>query len=90
VPACISINRSNVRRCETARDVAFNWRFLKLERAAAKATGGTIVDLSNDICPATSCPVVIDKTIVYRDSHHLTATFARALAPVMAAKLPEL
>jgi hypothetical protein len=90
VPACISSNQRDVRRCETARDGAFNWRFLKLERAAAKATGATMVDLSNDICPATSCPVVIGKTIVYRDAHHLTATFARSLAPLMAARLPEL
>ena len=89
VPACISDHRDDVRRCETARDGAFNWRFMKLERAAAKATGGTIVDLSNDICPATSCPVVIDKTIVYRDAHHLTATFARSLAPLMAEQLPD-
>jgi peptidoglycan/LPS O-acetylase OafA/YrhL len=90
VPACISSNRGDVRRCETARSGAFNWRYLKLERAAAAATGATIANLSDDICPATSCPVVIDKMIVYRDSHHLTATFARSLAPVLASKLPKL
>lgn len=90
VPACISTNRADVSRCETARKIAFNWRHLKLERAAAAVTGGTIVDLSDDICPATSCPVVIDKMIVYRDSHHLTGTFARSLSPALAAKLPEL
>ncbi len=88
VPACISDHRQDVRRCETKRDGAFNWRYLKLERAAAKATGGTIVDLSDRICPWDSCPVVLDDMIVYRDSHHLSATFARSLAPAMAAQLP--
>jgi hypothetical protein len=90
VPACLSTNRDDARRCETARNGAFNWRHLRLERAAAKATGATIVDLSDAICPTTSCPVVLAGMIVYRDSHHLTATFARSLAPALAAKLPGL
>jgi peptidoglycan/LPS O-acetylase OafA/YrhL len=90
VPACISSHVDDVRACQTPRGEAFNWRYLKLERAAAKATGGTIVDLSDDICPYDSCPVLLDGMIIYRDSHHLTATFAASLAGPLESALPAL
>jgi hypothetical protein len=31
---------------------------------------------------------VVDNTIVYRDDHHLTATFAASLAPILGERLP--
>ena len=41
-----------------------------------------LIDLTNAICPGTgACPVVINNMIVWRDQHHLTATFAASLAP---------
>jgi hypothetical protein len=40
------------------------------------------IDLSNVICPGEACQVVTAKgTIKFRDLHHLTATYARELAP---------
>ncbi|GGK57681.1 acyltransferase family protein [Ornithinimicrobium pekingense] len=42
--------------------------------------GLTVADLSDWLCTPTSCPPVIEDTIVYHDGGHLTATFARALA----------
>jgi len=35
-------------------------------------------------------PVVIGRVLVYRDTHHLTATFSAAIAPYLAARLPAL
>jgi hypothetical protein len=47
------------------------------------------VDLSDVICPTKGkCPAVVDGMIVYRDDHHLTATFAASLAPILAERLP--
>lgn len=34
-------------------------------------------------CDETRCPMVIGNVLVYRDAHHLTATFARTMAPVL-------
>jgi len=34
-------------------------------------------------CPTEVCPVVIGDVLVYRDKHHLTATYARTLAPIL-------
>jgi hypothetical protein len=42
-----------------------------------------VIDIVAAVCPSTPCPVVLDGMIVYRDGHHLTATFARSLAPVL-------
>jgi hypothetical protein len=47
-----------------------------------------VVDLSAATCPRDPCPVVVDGMLVYRDSHHLTATFAASLAPTLYASLP--
>lgn len=36
------------------------------------------------------CPAVIGGVLVYRDRHHMTATYARSLAPILEQKLKEL
>jgi len=40
-----------------------------------------ILDLTSAICDAAACPMLKGNLIVYQDRHHLTATFARTLAP---------
>jgi len=35
-----------------------------------------------------SCPAVVANTLVYRDSNHMTTSYAQALAPVLATALP--
>ena len=52
-----------------------------IERLAAEATGATLIDLTARICRGDPCPVAVDGMIVFRDSRHLTATFAASLAP---------
>jgi peptidoglycan/LPS O-acetylase OafA/YrhL len=42
------------------------------------------VDLTDAICGDVVCPVIKDGMIVYHDHHHLTATFARTLSPLLA------
>jgi hypothetical protein len=55
--------------------------------AAARRSGASFIDLTSHLCSATSCPAVQGDLLVYRDKHHLTATFARSLAPALAAGL---
>ncbi len=46
------------------------------------------VDMNEYFCPdGTTCPSVIGGVIVYRDNVHMTATYARTLAPMLAAHL---
>jgi hypothetical protein len=58
------------------------------EVAASKATGAGLINLTSAICPGTGdCPVVINGMIVWRDEHHLTATFSTSLGPAIDAQL---
>ncbi len=55
-------------------------------KAAAKSEVDTI-DFSNSFCDTDSCPVIIGGVLLYRDSHHITATYARTLSQVMEQRL---
>jgi peptidoglycan/LPS O-acetylase OafA/YrhL len=90
VPGCISAHMADVRACEVSRATAFLTRHRIVERTAARISGATLIDLSDAVCPWDSCPVVLNGMIVYRDNHHLTATFALAMADAFAGTLPDL
>ncbi len=82
VPACLSAHVADIRACSTPRAVAFSTVGV-LEHIAAQATGAGEISLANAVCTGNPCPAVVNGMIVYRDTHHLTATFARSLAPAL-------
>ncbi|MBN9552507.1 MAG: acyltransferase [Alphaproteobacteria bacterium] len=55
-----------------------------LALAARSVTGVTVVDMNDALCGKDSCPAVVGNIVVLRDNHHLTATYALALAPYLA------
>ncbi|MDG4808630.1 acyltransferase family protein [Micromonospora sp. WMMD1120] len=77
---CASANRERLSACAQPRERALTWG-IPQERAAAALPAVRLADLNADICPTERCPAVLDGVLVYRDAHHLTATYARALAP---------
>ena len=81
IPACLARHVSDVRVCAITRSVARALNLGAIERAATKATGAGLIDLTKRVCRADPCPVVVDGMIVFRDLRHLTATFSRSLAP---------
>jgi hypothetical protein len=85
VPDCLSEHLDAIADCSyaLADGVPSFWA----DRAAAEQTGVPVVDLTDAICPGGRCAAVIDGMVVYRDTHHLTATFARALAPELQSRL---
>ena len=80
VPSCISRHPSDLRPCATAKPTAVGAHPGVVEATGASASGAILVDLTPLICPWDSCPVVLNGMIIYRDSHHLTATFSASLA----------
>ena len=88
VPACLAKHPDAIERCTTSRTAAFGWRHLRRETEAARRSEATVVDLSDVACPTDPCPPIIGTNLVYRDHHHLTATFAASLADVLGAALP--
>jgi hypothetical protein len=84
VPECLSSYLDDYRRCAYTRKVGFGSAMGTRELNAAKATGAGLIVLTDQICPGTgNCPVVINNIIVWRDQHHLTATFATTLGPAI-------
>lgn len=56
--------------------------------AALTAHGVTVVDPLPWFCTTQRCPVIVGNVLVYRDAGHITATYARMLAPQLEKALP--
>jgi peptidoglycan/LPS O-acetylase OafA/YrhL len=88
VPDCLSSYLSDYRKCEYSQRVGFGSAMGTREDIAADGTGARLIDLTPEICPGTgNCPVVLDNMIMWRDEHHLTATFSTSLGPAIDAQL---
>jgi peptidoglycan/LPS O-acetylase OafA/YrhL len=87
--ACVTRFGFNVREndCGTPADVAAEIPDPIIE-AASSVPGASLIDMSEYFCQGDTCPSVIGDTIVYRDAAaHMTATYARTIAPYLNAKL---
>jgi peptidoglycan/LPS O-acetylase OafA/YrhL len=81
IPGCLS-DHSDWRSCDYSRAIGLSDHWGQREQVAADAANIPLIDTEQWICPgAGDCPPVIDGMIVFRDEHHLTATFASSLAP---------
>ncbi|MEU4714738.1 acyltransferase family protein [Micromonospora purpureochromogenes] len=79
---CVSANPDRLTRCAPPRDeLLAAGGGIAQERAAEGQPGVHLVDLNDAICPTDRCAAVIGGVLVYRDTNHLTATYARTLAP---------
>ena len=79
VPSCVSEDLQHLEACafprQRDRDREFD------ARAARAAPDTHLIDINREICPDGLCRAVIGNALVFRDKSHLTATFARTLAP---------
>lgn len=83
VPDCLSRRGAQPSDCNRNRRQAVEFREDPLEVAHHKVRGTVLVDVNNTICDPQSCRSVVGNVLVWKDSHHLTATFARSLAPYL-------
>jgi hypothetical protein len=84
IPACLSANIRDVRACAVPEFDRSTGGSPAREKVAARQSGGAFIDFGDVICGGNgSCPVVRNGMIVFRDTHHLTATFSRWLAPAL-------
>jgi peptidoglycan/LPS O-acetylase OafA/YrhL len=80
---CLSAHLHNTAHCDIPLATALDPDIRGVEETLD--TG--YVDFVDYLCNGSACPTVIGNALVYRDAHHLTATFARSLSDVMAEKL---
>jgi hypothetical protein len=86
--ACVARNESNPSECDISRKALDSPSYdVGATKGSPTAHG---VDLSDVICDPDRCPATRGKYLVYRDRDHLTATFARALAPYLDRQLQPL
>lgn len=64
-------------------DAVFRWQQL----AAARFVNVSMLDLNSSVCPENICSAERQGQVVFRDSQHLTGSFAASLGSVMALKL---
>ncbi|WP_110241066.1 acyltransferase family protein [Nocardioides gilvus] len=85
IPDCLAEHLPDAAACGGPRD---DWVSFDPDPAATAATriadkGVGVVDLNDRICRAQNCDAVVGGVIVYFDASHLTATYARTLAPAL-------
>jgi SGNH domain (fused to AT3 domains) len=79
VPSCVSEDLQDLGACAFPR---VRDRTKEFDVRAARAVPDTkLIDVTPEICPQDLCRAVIGNALVYRDKSHLSATFARTLAP---------
>jgi len=86
-PDCVAENPHDLSACSGP---ARSWIPADPAPAAARSMGTSrirAVDLNNWICPPKRCESVVGGVIVYFDGSHLTATYARTIAPHLATPL---
>lgn len=66
--------------CDVPREVALVTPD-PLLRAADRTDEVAVIETSDFYCTTVTCPAAIGGVIVYRDQHHLTATYARSVTP---------
>lgn len=60
-----------------------------LVSAARSYNSAKLVDMTDYLCTADLCQMVVGNIVVWRDRHHITATYSAALAPYLAQELTD-
>ncbi len=87
VPDCVAAHAADTSACEAT---VKQWHWLDPLADAARTSGtADVLDPTDWICPDGICRPVIGGVITYFDGSHLTATYAKSLAPLMGRWLDE-
>ncbi|GIG38790.1 acyltransferase family protein [Cellulomonas phragmiteti] len=84
---CLSAHLTDALACASTRSEAVDEEVAQAVRRASELRGVHVVDMNDYICGSATCPAVIGDILVYRDEHHLTATFSNALSGALSTKL---
>jgi peptidoglycan/LPS O-acetylase OafA/YrhL len=80
---CLSANLAAAEACGQPRERALEGAAREAQISATASRGIPLIDLNEYLCDDDWCPPIIGNTLVYRDSHHLTAEISADLADVL-------
>jgi peptidoglycan/LPS O-acetylase OafA/YrhL len=83
LPDCLASHPDDHSACDGTRAKWLPVEPLTKAVAALADPGATEVDLTDHICEPVTCPAVVGGVPVYFDGSHLSATYARTLAPYL-------
>ena len=86
-PDCVSQNLDQLNKC-TFIGRRKRWHAYDFF-GARRVAGVKLIDPIRILCPRNRCPSVMGRVLVYRNTYHLSATFARTLTPWLERELPE-
>ncbi|WP_022881552.1 acyltransferase family protein [Gryllotalpicola ginsengisoli] len=87
---CLSGNLTDASACDLPLSAAASDKLEKSLKTAATAGSAEYLSPTPYLCNTADCPAIIGNVLVYRDGSHLTATFAKSLAPLFEARLSDL
>ena len=76
--------------CATEDHSALDENFARTERTATMATGTHLLSINDRICPDEECQAIEGDVVVFRDMHHVSATFMAGLAHRVGARIDAL
>ena len=82
---CVAENLDSLKECAFAPE-----RTASFDVKAAEDTGVEIIDPMPILCSNGRCPAVIGNALVYRDSYHVSATYAITMGPWLEEELAKL
>jgi hypothetical protein len=85
---CVAQHYTDPQKCARDKSAALAKHDV-FERAAKKAPGTKVVDMTDRFCDSKLCYAVIGNVAVYRDKNHVTETYATSLQTDIAKGLPE-
>ena len=86
---CLSAHLDSAADCARPAELALSSPGRTAEQRAVAASGADYIDLTPYFC-TDECSPIIGSTLVYRDSHHVTATFSTELAEVLRPRIASL
>ena len=86
IPECVATNPDNPETCGRTLSEATARYDPQVDAARLVDTAQT-VNLNTVICGSEFCPPIVGNVLVYRDAHHLSATFSRTLGPALASRI---
>jgi len=85
IPTCLSRDPSRPRSCFIPASEVLSVGVGTRERVAADIANATVIDLTSTICAGFPCRVVRRDVVMFRDTHHLTNTYAATLRDALGA-----
>lgn len=87
IPSCVEENKNNLDECGGTKEELLGETVPWDDREKEMPENVTFTDFNDYICDDGQCDPVEGNVLIYRDAHHLTATYSRTLGPFVREKL---